>query len=293
MLNNECISQNLDTINVRQYIEIHTDGELSLLQGKTKIPGTLIRTQEIIDLDITISTNSSINFFDFQKGANKYANITIRNPGPKFQIQVDYSAILSNYDLLAAKSNPQNLELDDRDRKKYLKSKQFINYKNGFAKKNLPSFEAENEIQLVQEIYHFVQDTIKFDPLYKYRNYDKSIKHTLTNGIGDCTEFARLMIALCRKSGVPAKEIYGFMVIGGERLARHNWVEVYFNDYGWVTFDPTTGNAISFEELKHKYLKLSEGTVYPDPFTTWEKTEWKPSTFKRYRKVNHGEMVRS
>ena len=54
-------------------------------------------------------------------------------------------------------------------------------------------------------------------------------------------------------AGIPARYVTGFLPgeyndVGGDYIVResdaHAWVEVYFPDYGWITFDPTPpGNA--------------------------------------------------
>jgi transglutaminase-like putative cysteine protease len=65
---------------------------------------------------------------------------------------------------------------------------------------------------------------------------------------GHCEYFASSMAVMVRALGIPARVVNGFR--GGqyndvtasyiirERDA-HSWVEVYFPEYGWVTFDPT------------------------------------------------------
>ena len=65
---------------------------------------------------------------------------------------------------------------------------------------------------------------------------------------GYCEHFATAMALMVRTLGVPARLVSGFT--GGEwndfgeyYLVRqknaHTWVEVYFPDMGWITFDPT------------------------------------------------------
>ncbi len=67
--------------------------------------------------------------------------------------------------------------------------------------------------------------------------------------VGYCQHFASAMVGLLRMQGVPARFAEGFLP--SERDAQgfqtirnsnsHAWVEVYFPDYGWVSFDPTAG----------------------------------------------------
>jgi transglutaminase-like putative cysteine protease len=63
---------------------------------------------------------------------------------------------------------------------------------------------------------------------------------------GYCTYFATAMSVLLRSAGVPCRYVEGFAAEyegAEERDVRgtnaHAWVEVYFDDYGWVTFEPT------------------------------------------------------
>jgi len=55
---------------------------------------------------------------------------------------------------------------------------------------------------------------------------------------GDCTEHARLMVALCRAVGLPAREVGGVTYVpdlGG--FGYHAWVEVWVGR--WITADPS------------------------------------------------------
>jgi protein-glutamine gamma-glutamyltransferase len=65
---------------------------------------------------------------------------------------------------------------------------------------------------------------------------------------GNCEYFASAMTVILRTVGVPARYVTGFLPgeyndVGGDYIVResdaHAWVEVYFPDYGWITFDPT------------------------------------------------------
>ena len=67
---------------------------------------------------------------------------------------------------------------------------------------------------------------------------------------GVCQDFAHLMIALCRRQGIPARYVNGFLVGEGET---HAWVEI-FDGYNWLGFDPTHNCRIS-----NGYVKLAHG----------------------------------
>ena len=64
---------------------------------------------------------------------------------------------------------------------------------------------------------------------------------------GYCTYYATTMVVMLRSQGVPARFVTGYtpgqQVSEDEYVVRgldsHAWVEVYFEDVGWVRFDPT------------------------------------------------------
>ncbi len=67
---------------------------------------------------------------------------------------------------------------------------------------------------------------------------------------GYCDYYASTMVVLARAAGVPARLAVGYIggtydiendyyVVTGDQA--HSWVEVYFPEYGWVTFEPTAG----------------------------------------------------
>ncbi|WP_197425487.1 transglutaminase-like domain-containing protein, partial [Halobacterium sp. CBA1126] len=68
---------------------------------------------------------------------------------------------------------------------------------------------------------------------------------------GYCEYFATAMTTMLRTQDVPARYVVGYAggeyVGDGRYLVRgadaHAWVEVYFEDVGWVRFDPTPGDA--------------------------------------------------
>ncbi|MGY1632111.1 transglutaminaseTgpA domain-containing protein [Geodermatophilus sp. SYSU D01186] len=64
---------------------------------------------------------------------------------------------------------------------------------------------------------------------------------------GYCEQYAGAMAALVRAAGVPARVVLGYtpgtVQPDGSRVVTsddaHAWVEVYFDDLGWIPFDPT------------------------------------------------------
>ncbi len=74
---------------------------------------------------------------------------------------------------------------------------------------------------------------------------------------GHCEYFASSMAVMLRTLKIPARVVNGFRSdefndITGSYIIRaknaHSWVEVYFPQYGWVTFDPTPGGEVGTPE---------------------------------------------
>lgn len=66
---------------------------------------------------------------------------------------------------------------------------------------------------------------------------------------GYCTYFASAMTVLCRMNALPARYVEGYLArpgtegnvtVTGEDA--HAWTEVYFDGFGWLTFDATPGS---------------------------------------------------
>lgn len=65
---------------------------------------------------------------------------------------------------------------------------------------------------------------------------------------GHCEYFSSSMTIMARTLGIPARVVNGFLTGEYNEVSRqfvvrgtdaHSWVEIYFPEYGWVTFDPT------------------------------------------------------
>jgi transglutaminase-like putative cysteine protease len=94
--------------------------------------------------------------------------------------------------------------------------------------------------------------------VYSYNGADWGAQAALGHMGSDCTEYASLLIALCRAEGIPARYVEGLWVgdEGDEGTARteHAWSEVYLPGAGWVPVDPTLGrSSLSREQHFARY----------------------------------------
>lgn len=71
---------------------------------------------------------------------------------------------------------------------------------------------------------------------------------------GYCTYFATAMAIMCRIEGIPSRYVEGFILDSPQRdndgyysafsTRAHAWVELYFDGYGWINFEPTPSYTV-------------------------------------------------
>jgi transglutaminase-like putative cysteine protease len=92
--------------------------------------------------------------------------------------------------------------------------------------------------------------------------YDSSTDDFLELGAGVCQDFAHLMLALLRLSGVPCRYVSGYLHVDtreGAPSQSHAWIEFHSPDSGWVPFDPTHDRAVD-----ERYVVVGHGRHYDD-----------------------------
>jgi len=86
---------------------------------------------------------------------------------------------------------------------------------------------------------------------------------------GYCTYFAFSAALMLRSIGIPARVAVGFAVDKSFGLLdflpvradmAHAWIEVYFGEYGWIEFDPTSTTIAPGEEFRFPELDMKEFT---------------------------------
>lgn len=82
-------------------------------------------------------------------------------------------------------------------------------------------------------------------------------------GRGVCQDYAHVMIAACRSTGLPARYVSGYLdsprAAESGNAASHAWVDVFVSEAGWISLDPTHNcpqNA--------SYVRVAVGRDYAD-----------------------------
>jgi len=93
-------------------------------------------------------------------------------------------------------------------------------------------------------------------------------------GAGTAEQFASAFAVLARAVGLPTRVVVGFQPVperDGERVVRAAdataWPEVYFSGWGWVAFDPVSGNGSgpSAASKREVLNRLASTTAKPTP----------------------------
>jgi hypothetical protein len=120
------------------------------------------------------------------------------------------------------------------------------------------------QYQKVSAIYDYLTDSSEFHYSRDKQQIDSTKEQTeafvLGKQEGYCRQFSSAMAVLCRLNGVPSRVVTGFApgsysLVDNAYIYKasdaHAWVEVYFDGYGWIPFDPspTSGDLFNKSDL--------------------------------------------
>ncbi len=152
------------------------------------------------------------------------------------------------------------------------------------AKQLLSENEQGNIMQLIKANYNFVIDHLEYSKeKAKAENIRVGALKALQGAESVCMEYADLLIAIFRAQGIPAKAAFGYgndpLITDLTNQVGHQWVQVWYPDYGWLSIDPTwgeTGREYIGGDLDHLLWytvasseeKVTDSAIYSaDPIT--------------------------
>lgn len=235
-----------------QRIEFPEKNNFYALDQVLYMPGNVAGRQKLVDILYTKEPNQ----IKHDNGlCAVYDSKILKTAG---QIVVSSHLELYRNDLHTARKRKNTID-PKLDMSEYLRPEARIQSKSKKIKNIAKKLVAETREQTVRNIFNFVVDTLSYDNTI---SDDRNAKLALKSGKGDCTEYTELMIALCRANKIPSRYVIGYVASDYyKKNPRHNWVEVYFNEYGWVTFDPTFADAYNakttFEKMLNEYIVIS------------------------------------
>lgn len=100
-------------------------------------------------------------------------------------------------------------------------------------------------MDLIEADYNYVNEKLEYDQSKASSgNVRIGAKAALQGGASVCMEYSDAMITILRAQGIPARAAVGYASLTADadnstNILRHQWVQVWIQEYGWLTIDPT------------------------------------------------------
>ena len=185
-----------------------------------------------------------------QTGTYKIAQL---KPGEKRIIRVlhDYRVSLADYEIESEKIGTYQFQPETL--RPYLSPSPGIESDHALIRAKAQELVGTetNPFEKAKKFFTFVNEYMTYTtPDRENPETDKGALWALRTGEGVCEDYADLMVALLRASGVPARTVAGWtgeVKDGGTKIADrsgallpgHMWLEYYLPGYGWIPADPT------------------------------------------------------
>jgi len=148
-----------------------------------------------------------------------------------------------------------NQPLDEEKRALYLSSEDSLNLTSPEIITMLDSLskQATNNEDLLEKIFLYTNKSFMKDSKHINNDIEISLHTNKATALGR----SRIMVALCRAAGIPARVITGFILEESLVAMPHHWLEVYSEDK-WIPYDPENGYA---EKIPGSYLAFNRDST--------------------------------
>ena len=117
----------------------------------------------------------------------------------------------------------------------------------------------------IAELFHWLRREIEYEHDFEL---NQTVAQVLQRGSADCVGFSNLAIHILEQMGVQARFVTGLAFKPSDRTVRllegdvlHRWVEIRYEDVGWVFADPA--GKVNFVDAT--YMVLGVQGVHPLP----------------------------
>jgi transglutaminase-like putative cysteine protease len=280
---------NLDTtVRISKGMRWHVDQPLSQLRVRLALPATFSNravSQQVRDLRLDLDPYPA-RVEDERDGAgNAWKTITWQNLRGDAQARISFEARLTAGLSAMESAEPFPVKNVGSGQASYLRPTQFVQSESPEVRalSRQLTRKASTEYEAVTAIIEYVADNVKYT--YNPTYYDSL--STLRSGSGNCTNAANLSAALLRASGIPARFVGGttlnkqwkIPIDASRHLVQsmgqggHAWIEVYFPDLGWLSYDPRQSKQ--FTSTRH--VKEAQGSDHTDIADTWVGSPYAPA----------------
>jgi transglutaminase/protease-like cytokinesis protein 3 len=218
--------------------DISVPGQTHRISFVAILPETIPDKQKI--LGVTYSQKPSRIF---SKNGNRYAVFVFIKPDRQEKVEITIKAELFRYDLFTAREKNGFNGYEYMGYRDFLEHEKYIEKDNPEIRRIAEGIHGQTQIEIVKNIYNYVLDNMEYTT---HNGKDWGAVKALQWKKGDCTEYSDLFVALCRAKNIPARFVAGYTVRFDDISPKHNWVEVFLQDHGWVPFDPSWGDFENF-----------------------------------------------
>ena len=217
------------------------------------VPRSIPGRQKIVDTHYSVKPSEI-----FEKDGDLFARFALEKLPRSSDVSINVDAEIYRYDLATASADAKNRLLEKKyDLGKWLNTNEtYLDCRSSEIQRVAKSIPGKNDEEIVRNCFDYVLNNLKKGP---YDEKDHGAVWALQRKQGDCTEFADLFVTLCRTKGIPARFVRGYLLDPVTDTPKHDWGEVYFEQYGWVPFDPTytkLKKATTYSEMRPIYLLL-------------------------------------
>jgi transglutaminase-like putative cysteine protease len=234
------------TITYEATVRNKSDGPVTNLEVFIAVPPPLPPRQDLLSLRLTPVTGREANDLT----GNNWVHFVFDKLGPRERVRCGYTAVVRSRSVryalpLTTKSVPVPDQLAA-----YTKPEWFIESHHEYVKQMARGLAASNPLPVpyVAAAMRAVASTVKYVPQAE----ERGAAYAVEKRVGDCTEFAALLAALCRANGIPARLSAGF-AFGGHRWERHAWTEVWLRGI-WIPADPTWHGAAGLLGITSRHI---------------------------------------
>jgi transglutaminase-like putative cysteine protease len=197
--------------------------------------------------------SSELDFTLDEKDGNKFGLWKAANISGKKHITYSMSVITKFREFVVPPDIPKNQEIADSVAS-YLLPEEFIQSDDSLIKVLSVRMGLDTSKYLLpalQKLYHYVADTLTY---VNYKGTTDALT-TLKLGEASCGGKSRLLVALARNNGIPARVVGGKILKTGRNSISHIWTEVWVNGF-WVPICPTNHY---FAQIPADYLLIYYG----------------------------------
>ena len=276
------------TVRISKQMRWRVDQPLSELKVRLALPATFSNrtvSQQVRDLRIEFDPNPSKVEDERDGGGNAWRTIIWRNLRRDAQARISFEARVTAGLSAMESAEPFPLKNVPPRETAYLRPTQFVQSESPEirALSRELTRKASTQFEAVTAIIEYMADSMK----YTYNPTHFDALSTLRSRSGNCTNTANLSVALLRASGIPARFVGGTTLdkqwkipIGDYRhlvqsmgQGGHAWIEVYFPDLGWLSYDPRQSKQ--FTSTRH--VKEAHGSDHTDIVDTWVGSPYAPA----------------